>query len=258
MKKKAIVSIAIGEQCLADWQRFCAGAWQSYAARHGLDLIVVSQPLVQSERGASWQKCVVLQQPFAAQYHQIALLDTDIAINPTAPNIFEQVPEDRVGGVISGSHIHEDLRPVLMSRKTKEQLPYERGLGQWDRDQAGYYVSYGLSACAAGIVQGGVLVASPANHAALFRGVFDGDYLETRLYEQIPLSHAILTTGMFQQIDTRFNSSVFETLLVHHSYLFRENFGEPLLRTVVRAEYANNFFLHFAYDHSLLRFLVDE
>ena len=50
--------------------------------------------------------------------------------------------------------------------------------------------------------------------------VFDARYaLETRSYEQIPLSHAIQTAGLFQSIDTRFNSIFYESMLVHYPYL---------------------------------------
>src|SRR5262245_7193940 len=199
MHTAAYVTLAIGEPHIANWQRYCSASWQSYAARHGLDLIVVTQPFEQSSRSPAWQKCLVLNQEFAANYRQVVLLDADIAINPGSPNIVEQVSEEYVGGVISGSQIHDDLKPILLSRLTKKSVPYERGSRQWQVDQGRSYEGYGLTPQAVGIIQTGVLVASPKNHGSIFRSIYDGTYRETRCYEQIPLSHTLIGGGIFSR-----------------------------------------------------------
>ena len=257
MNKSALVTLAIGEPYLSNWARICSEKWQAYAARHGFDLIVVTEPFVPSDRSPAWQKCLVLSQDFAQKYRRIVLLDSDIAINPTAPNVLEQAAEEFVGGVLSGSHIHDDLKPLLASRLMNQPIPYERGLRQWNSMQNLAYEEYGLSRQEPGVVQTGVLIASPARHGALFRSIYDGSFTESRSYEQIPLSHALLNAGLFQQIDSRFNSTLYETMLVHHHYLFTDPLGEHVTKSVVRAEFAKNFFLHFAYDQSLIRCLED-
>ena len=67
----------------------------------------------------------------------------------------------------------------------------------------------------------------------------------------------MLTTGVFQAIDTRFNSVFHESMLVHYYHLAQRD--SPTFdhdaRLAVQAEYANNFFLHFAYDLDFLRFV---
>lgn len=265
MKDVAIVTLAIGEQHLADWKKYCAADWQAYAHNCGYDLIVVTEPIDRSPRAAarspSWQKCLVLGQDFARSYRQIVLLDSDIAINAqAAPRITEQVPPERIGGVISGSHLHEDLRVVLLNRLRQREYAYQRGLAHWQQDQNGIYWKCGLGHLEAGIVQGGVLVANPALHGELFQLVYSTGYeRETRGFEQIPLSHAILSSGQFQAIDTRFNSVFFETAAVHYPYLLNKNAAgyDELARQAVVAQYLNNFFLHFAYDPGLIRFLQD-
>ncbi len=258
MNLAAIVTLAIGESRLADWNRYCAATWQAYANRHHLDLIVIDKPFEKSDRSPAWQKCLVLSQPFVARYQRILLLDSDIAINANSPNPIEQVPEHLVGGVMSGDHIHDDLKPLLLQRLTRTQLPYERGTEQWRRDQAACYESYGMPPPpVGGVIQTGVLVANPSRHAPIFRAIYEGEFRETRTYEQVPLSHALLQSDIFCPIDSRFNSILFETLLVHHHFLFTDAVGENVTRAIVRAEFANNFFLHFAYNQSLIRFLAD-
>jgi hypothetical protein len=263
MKSAAIVTLAIGEKYEWAWKTYCAPSWQLYADKHQFDVIPIVHPLDHSERAASrgvaWQKCLVLSQDFAQKYSQIVLLDSDIVINSLrAPSIVEQVPPERVGGVMSGSHIHEDLRAVLLRRLRGVEPPYQRGFDCWSNDQRQFYRLHGLSELA-GIVQAGVLVASPRHHRKLFEDVYHEPCGETRSYEQIPLSHALQTSGVFQPIDTRFNSVFFETMQVHYPYLLdRDNPNFALLaQLATRVEYFNSFFLHFAYEIAFMPYLFD-
>lgn len=261
MNRAAIVTLAVGAEYQANWCKYSQAGWQEYAHRHGLDVFVLTEPLDPSPRAASrsvaWQKCLVLQQPFVQQYEQIVLLDSDIVINPTAPNICEQVPAGRVGGTISGSHIHADLRDVLLARMWRPPNAYRPGLRNWLEDQSAIYGLFGLPPHDAGIVQTGVLVAEKG-HAGLFHAVYDAQYpVQLRTYEQIPLSHALLAAGVFHEIDTRFNSVLYEAMLVHFPYLQDKNLSDydRLAAMLVEVQYHNNFFLHFAMAQHFLNYL---
>jgi hypothetical protein len=76
-------------------------------------------------------------------------------------------------------------------------------------------------------------------------------------YEQIPLSHALLTQGLFHAVDTRFNSVFRETLLVHYPFLLNKELPhyDLVASCAVQAEFANSFFLHFAYDLTFAQYL---
>jgi len=233
----------------------------AYAQKHNLDLIVVNDPLDRSQRGLSrsiaWQKCLVLSQDWSAQYQQIVLMDCDIAINHVdAPNIFDQVGPTSVGGVISCSQIHADLRPILRAKR----WPYERAGGRyWQADLDSCYQMYGLVPRPEGIIQTGVLVANPQHHGSIFRTVYDTPYpVETTTYEQTPLSHALLTAGLFQPIDTRFNSVFHDTALVYYPFVLDQQnpLHDALLTVSIRTQFANNFFLHFAHTPDWMRFLA--
>src|SRR5689334_24996059 len=120
MKSAALVTLAIGHHHHAYWQNYFRASWEAYAAAQGYDLIVVTDPLDSSalaqSRSPAWQKCLMLSQPFAANYRQVVLLDCDILINPASPPITDQVNESNVGGVIAGSHIAPDYRALLLSQ----------------------------------------------------------------------------------------------------------------------------------------------
>jgi hypothetical protein len=257
MATAALMTIAIGESYLDNWKRYCAANWERYAFKHGLDVIVLTKPLAPSPRNPSWQKCLIPQSDAARSYRRIVAMDCDIAINPDAPNIFDQVAEEDVGGVRCESHIHPDLQHVLLSLLLKRPVPYGE-VKQAARERI--EKAYRLHGCQPhdSVIQCGMLALTPEIHGPLFRAAFHKEVpAETRCYEQFPLSDALLTADVFRQIDTRFNSVLWETLQVHHPYVFEDLAGgEQVVRSIVRSEFANNFFLHFAYDKSeLMRFL---
>jgi hypothetical protein len=256
MSDRALITLAIGGDYLANWKRYCEPGWTKYAQRHGLDVVVITEPVVESTRSPAWQKCLIPER--AKKYHRIALLDADIAINPEAPSIFEQTTEDKVGGVISGSHIHPDFQAMLVENIYRITVPYEESAAAIEKHKRLIYDVGGLPYHPEGMIQTGVLTLTPELHAPIFQQAYAYQVPETRTYEQAPLSHALLSAGVFKQIDTRFNSVFVETLWIYHKYLFNVDFGgEHVTQAVVRAEFANNFFLHFAYYQWMLKYLSD-
>jgi hypothetical protein len=261
MKPAALVTVAIGQQHLDYWQSFCQASWKAYAQAHGYDLFVVSQPLDPSPLAASrppaWQKCLALSQPFTAEYRQIVLLDCDILINPAAPPVTDQVSAEHIGGVISGSHIHPDHRALLLSEIRGQRFPYAESAERLREDQSAYYKTIGLSPIDVGILQTGVLIASPHHHRSIFESVYHlAGQIDHRTFEQVPLSHAILSSGLFRPIDTRFNSVFYETMRIHYPYLndSKTPSYDLLASAAVQAAYFNSFFLHFAYIPHFIRY----
>ena len=260
MKQTAIATLVIGEPYQSIWSKHCLGDWYTYAQRIDAELLVFQQPLDLSPRAlarsASWQKLLLLSTDACRNFRQVAILDCDIAINSQhAPNIFEQVDEEHVGGVINGSQLHADFRPMLL----RLGQPYQRGLAQWQADQDRHYRKIGLEPRPEGLIQGGVLVASPQHHAELFSNVYLAGFPETHTYEQVPLSHALLSGGFFREIDTRFNCVFQETAGIYYPYVLYGQFEEKELLTkwAVRTMFTQNFFLHFAAAPQFMRYLQD-
>ena len=260
MKQTAIATIAIGDPYQSYWVKYCMADWCDYANRINAELLVFHELLDDSPRAlarsVAWQKCLLLGSASCRPFRQIAILDSDIAINSQrAPNIFDQVSPDYVGGVINGSQLHADHRSLLLG-----DGPYDRGLTRWKADQDRQYQEMGLAPRPEGIVQTGVLVANPEKHAESFHRVYTSDYAETRCYEQLPLSHALLSAGLFRQIDTRFNCVFQEAAGIHYPYVLYDKFEEQecLTKWAVRTLFTRNFFLHFASATPFMRFLREE
>jgi hypothetical protein len=92
---KAIATVACGESYLKNWEQNSLPGWLDYAERHDVTIFVFLSRLggdtEAGARSASWDKLLVPQ--FLGKTHpqviEVCLLDTDFAIGPFAPNIFE-------------------------------------------------------------------------------------------------------------------------------------------------------------------------
>jgi hypothetical protein len=219
---KAIVTIAIGEQYIFNWKKYCLPSWRRYCDRHGFDLVAIEEPLDSSERGGSrsvaWQKCLILGQEFANSYERIVWVDSDILFNNCAPDVTAGVPVDKVGVV-------EDL-----------QFSYpnfiRRALRLWGEGEAvinytaeEYYKQYGLPDDVDRVFNTGVLVLSPKYHRSILEHVYYA-YEEKEggrkwHMEQRPLAYEIIKSGMAHWIDPRFNVNLWFEEYAHYPFLQR-------------------------------------
>ena len=98
-----LTTIAIGDQYYQDWYEYALPNWKEYCLRHKLGLVVFDEDLVSQEdkfwKKATWQKMLIGEalSNRLPSVNNICYLDTDILINPYAPNIFDQYEEERIG-----------------------------------------------------------------------------------------------------------------------------------------------------------------
>jgi hypothetical protein len=261
--RTAIATLCVGSKYAALWRRYCAHSWKAYAERYGYALEVFNQPLDQSPRGRSrspaWQKCLILSSPRTSAYDRIIWVDADIVIAPEAPPIVDDVPPKMIGAVISGDYLQTDMKAVFLERMHGKKVEPGRTVESWLADQRSYYTQAGIDCISSDIVQTGVLVFSQ-QHRTVLEKVYEVDVPNgTPGLEQLPLSAAILNRGLCHRMDSRFNLVFYERMVVHYPYLFRKKhlrFRYPRpTRLAVMTEYANSYFLHFAYDTSFMQFL---
>jgi hypothetical protein len=194
LSDRAIVTLIVGDQWRDRWRRLCEENWRGFAERHGYDLIRLDEPLDSSERAGgrspSWQKLLVLEQPFAQRYERIIWADADLLFGHHAPPVDDDVPPELVGAV------DELWAPSQALRDHIHGIPMDR-----------YYGAAGLDGSFDHIVQGGLLVLSPEHHRALLREIYDGyeDPGPNLDYEMRPLSYELLDRELVHWIDPRFN-----------------------------------------------------
>lgn len=266
--RNAIVSMVIGDNFIKQWVGLCQGEWVNYAKRHGFDIIMINRPLDESgyaaSRSPAWQKLLILDQPWAAKYERIIWLDSDILINPTAPNILGSVPDHTHVGVPVGSRDHES--PILHAVNERlynvKILPEEwpgthRAInGSIFRDTIN--VDLDDSFC---MFCTGVLVVSPKYHREIFLRSYNNYNSESRLYEQPALSYEICKSGKVTEFSTRFNWMPMLMMLLY----FPEFWSTPFTKEkylemlpMLRKEFAISYFLHFAGCGGLMKFISSE
>lgn len=224
MPRILLVTIAIGERYLAEYNRLFRPSQQAYAARHGYDFKVITDWLgPERDRNCiSFQKILVASQPWSIDYDVIVFVDADIFINPEAPEIPYWLLEGRIGCVnewFSG-------RP---------QFAKARGWEQSTRD----YYKLGSDEFVVPhddvLINTGVLVMQPLLH-----GDFLEDIYKRRIgaapghrrgfhYEQAAIGYELMKAEMYTLLDGRWNALW------------------PLAEGIGREAYkAANYFIHFA------------
>jgi hypothetical protein len=262
MGKTAMVTLCVGKEFTSLWDRYCRAGWENYARRHGYDLKAFTSPVDMSTRAAgrtvAWQKCLVLEA--LADYERVLWVDADIVINREAPAVTVDVPMGKVGAVISGSYIHPDLRMHFLRRTIRPTaITATDEREAWRNDQASFYAEAGITCASPEIVQSGVLVMD-ASHRGLMREVYESYPAGLRYAEQLPLSAALLNSGVLHRMDSKFNTVFLERAVVHYTYLFdpeiqKNAIFHQLASLAVQAELNNSYFLHFALEPKYMRYV---
>lgn len=248
---KAIVTLTLGKTYQSFWERLCRANWEEYARRNDYDVIALSEPLDPSPHAAkrqlSWQKCLILSQPFSARYERIVWLDADILINPDAPDISVGVPLDKVGATDEFS----------TPSRADHQIALKKLYSFWESIGAKYYPSetpekfygaYGLPATFDRVVQAGVLVISPEHHREALEEVYF-KYFERDaprgLAEMRALSFHLQEADMVHWLDYRFNNLWLVYLALNAPFLLTDP-ENPALPEVAHRAFQDSFILHFA------------
>ncbi len=115
---QVIATTAIGQEYFANWESFSYPSWLSYAKRHNLGIIVVTEDIIlpsdSNYKNGSWQKMLIpgLLASKLPKVERVCLLDTDVIISPRAPNIFEIAPLGRYSVVSQEKNLPYDLAEV--------------------------------------------------------------------------------------------------------------------------------------------------
>jgi hypothetical protein len=249
----ALVTVAIGAKHAGLWQAHCRRDWEAYAARHGYDVICIDEPLDRSPRAAArsptWQKCLILGQPFARRYERVVWIDADVRVNPAAPPIAEDVPADRVGAVDE----YATPTPELYRQSLRKLYRHWDATGAaFERNETPreFYAAYGLPARHDNVVQAGVMVLSPRHHRDVLEHVyFDYEEAGGNLWgEWRPLSFELLEADAVEWIDPRFNYPWLVYKALHLPFLLNHP-AHPRAPESAAAALEDVYCLHFAGSH---------
>lgn len=257
--KNILVTIAIGESYYQAWEQHALPAWVAYCERHDLGLVVFDQDLIakteQQWKKATWQKMLIGEGLINAglEVGSVCYLDSDILINPTAPNIFDDYDSETIGLTSIRKNLpypHEELlRRLAFLRHTfyDRSYPLDSALFMSLRQ---LYEYHGLP------VQGdeacmGLIVFNVGNHTNLMRSWFDkydrNVQSVTNGGDQTHTNYEIQSWGKVSWLNYRFQAIWPYEMAWKYPFLYdcgRED--QALIRKCIEASLYQNHFLHFA------------
>ena len=248
-ERVALVTLTLGDDFAEHWHEACRPGWEGYAERHGYDVVCLTEPLDGSPRASarspSWQKLLVLDQPFARDFDRIVWMDADIYVNPAAPAVVDGVPVEKVGAVDEFGILPFDL----------DREPHTSPFDLWEANRRrpatrqftaqGWYAEWGLSPAFERNAHAGVLVLSPRHHRDLLAAVYALEDKPGLNLEMRPLSHEILRRDAASWIDPRFNMPWFHFKARRFPFLVEEPAHERAGQLMAQA-LDEVYFLHLA------------
>ena len=98
-----LATLAIGEKYFGSWEKYAFPSWKKYCERHGLGLVVFSSDLVlqtdKTWKKPTWQTWLIgdILKREKPSINNVCYLDSDILINHTAPNVFDNYSPTTIG-----------------------------------------------------------------------------------------------------------------------------------------------------------------
>jgi hypothetical protein len=232
MKKKAIVTLAIGEKYIQMFENICRKNWANYCEKFDYDLIVISKSLDEStrsvKRSPAWQKLLICSQDWSLQYDQLVWVDADILINHAhSPDICAGTPIDRISAVetysIPDRRIHDISLKRLYDAWDLNGVKYIDNLSP-----SKYYSNRGINLLEGldSVVQTGVFVCSPQYHRQFFEHVYNSyedEHGSEWNYEMPALSYEILKNNLQNWLDPKFNYCVMNIYSAYYPFIFNRD-----------------------------------
>lgn len=255
-----LTTIATGGEFLQLWETHARRGWETYCRRHDLGLIVFDEELASRDgeawKKAHWQKTLIGEQLArdVPGVTNVCYLDTDILINPAAPNVFKEYRPDSIGLISLRKNLpfpyEEVLRRMAFLRHThySNKYPLDSALFMSVEQLYGYH---GLAvqpdeACT------GLIMFNVANHAELMRSWFykydSGVQSITNGGEQTHLNFEIQSYGKVMWLDYRFQAIWPFEMAWKYPFLYEADRRKDidLIRACIEASLYQNHFLHFA------------
>lgn len=257
--QNAIVTLAIGSDYLKKWEKHALPTWMLYAQKHDLQILVINNHLLEISdpywKKPQWQKLLIpeiLSKHFP-EIENICYLDTDILINPLAPNIFDELVEEKVSSVSLRSGLpfdrEEVYKKLALLRKTyiDDLYPLDSALFISLENLYEYHdlIPQEDEFCS------GVLLFNVKKFKKIMKKWFyayakDIDSI-TNGGEQTHLNFHVLNEGHFNKLDYKWQAIWSYEAAWKYPFLFKLKFKDyALVNECIKNSLFDNYFLHFA------------
>ena len=254
-----LATIAIGDAYLEPFMKYAFHTWEMYCKRHDLGLILFDDHLVEAShpkwKNPFWQKLLIPQAVVDSglKIENICHLDTDILVNPTAPNIFDDHDPKKVGLISQMKRMpyerYEVLRRIafLRNRFLSNTYPLDSILFA-SIEQLYSFSSLKTQpdyACT------GVFVFNPLHHAETFSKFFN-EFDEKVITpdsggEELHFNYLVQSQGLDEWLDYKFQAVWIYEVAWKFSFLYGESrLNLEIVRQCIESSLFTNYFLHFA------------
>lgn len=255
--KNWIVTIAIGKSYLQNFERYALASWQKYCKFHDIGILAVTGDLISKDnpswKKANWQKLLIpkLLMKEIPGVNYVCYLDTDILINPYAPNIFDSYDGCSYGLVSRVENLPMPLNLVqrqfvyLRNRFYDSDYPLDSGVFMPLNKQYEFSNLPPLNQAACT----GVILFNPS---LVFQEMYDWFYkykisdVSVTDGEQTHLNYEILNTGKVQWFQYEFQAIWVYEMAWKYPFLYGQNSkNKELIIDCIEASLFSNYFLHF-------------
>jgi hypothetical protein len=204
MAKVLLVSVAIGDKYLEEYNRLFRPSHENYARKCGYDFRVVEDFLDKEHTHhttVSLTKILVCSQPWSEDYDYIIYVDADVLINIRAPPILRtQHFGDKIG--IVNEYDEVQLQDYQFVQKVLN----------WGTNASEYYAKAGFNIDTDAMLNTGVMVFQPKKHREFLDGVYYR-YVDKAVnhprsfhFEQSAIGYEMQMQKMYVPLNPRFNA----------------------------------------------------
>jgi hypothetical protein len=255
--KNAITTIAIGGEYYDEWEKYAKPSWLLYCEKHDLGLLVVKGDLIEKSdkfwKKPTWQKLLIGRsiKNRGINASNICYLDTDIIINPFAPNIFNEHNEESISLVSLRSNLpfsyHKTLKKIAFYRNKKlsSDYPLDSALFISLEDLYQYHdlPPQKDEACM------GLIVFNVNNFYEIMESWFykyDKEVFSiTNGGDQTHLNYEIQKYGKVKWLDYKFQALWVFEMSNYYPFLYNKKCNSSLKADCINTSIFQNYFLHF-------------
>lgn len=197
-----LVTIAVGDKYLKEYNRLFRPSQETYARKHGYDFRVITDYLgpVRDISTISLNKILVCSQDWSLGYDFVVFIDADILINPDAPAIHSCMDfGDKIGIV------DEFTQPSFQKR-----IEFNRRMN-WEPNATTYYFRSGFTIQTNSMLNTGVIVMQPAKHGMFLKSIYD-KYIQKSVnhprhfhFEQSAIGYELILNNKFIVLPNTWN-----------------------------------------------------
>ena len=260
-KKNFVVILAIGKKHYKEWKNYSSRLLMQYCKRNKLGLLVIKDFLI--EGNDYYAKKPHLHKFLIGSFikknfnfiKNICLLDTDILVNPFAPNIFSYHNENKIGVVSMFKNLPYNLKNEVIRKKIAYQrklfynknFPLNSSLNyhnskpyfkfhKW-KDQGNYFCS-------------GLLMFNVNKFYNFFEKIFfnyrNKNFISMTGGDEPIFNYEILKNKFANWLDYKFQVLWTYEMSCKYPFLYEYKLKNPLIQKCVENSISENYFIHFA------------